>query len=43
MASKRRQGDRRQEEWEMSLQKEADWVSKMAGREIVRRGRFWSG
>ena len=42
MASKRRQ-QQRQEEWEMSLQKEADWVSRMAGREIVRRGRFWSG
>ena len=42
LAGKRRQ-QQRQEEWEMSLQKEADWVSRMAGKEIVRRGRFWSG
>ena len=42
MAGRRRE-QQRQEEWEMSLQREADWVSRMAGQEIVRRGRFWSG
>ena len=41
LASRRREMQR-EEEREMSLRMEADWAAKLAGQEIVRRGRFWS-